>query len=208
MDSIEGFILVGGQSRRMGTDKSQLLFAGQTFVDRIAGELAAVTTSVKVVGGNACPTKLNLQTVPDVYPEWGALGGVQAAISACAGEWALVVGCDFPLVTRQLFTKLASLRADFDAVAPIQADGIPQPLCTLYRLEPCLRLAEQLIKSGERKPVALLQSVKTRWVSFDEVSNLEGADRFFDNINTPEDYVRVSEKGLTTHDVGTGPKED
>jgi molybdopterin-guanine dinucleotide biosynthesis protein A len=208
MDSIEGFILAGGQSRRMGTDKSQLLFAGQTFVDRIAAELAAVTTSVKLVGGNAHPTKLNLQTVPDVYPGWGALGGVQAAISACAGEWALVVGCDFPFVTRQLFTKLASLRADFDAVAPVQDDGIPQPLCTLYAREPCLRLAEQFIKSGERKPVALLQSVKTRWVSFDEVSSLEGADRFFDNINTPQDYVRVSEKGLTAHDVGMGPKED
>ncbi|HEV7474531.1 MAG TPA: molybdenum cofactor guanylyltransferase [Pyrinomonadaceae bacterium] len=208
MNSIEGFILAGGQSRRMGTDKSQLLLAGETFVDRIAGELAAVTNSVKLVGGHAHPSKLNLPTVPDVYPGWGALGGVQAAISACAAEWALVVGCDFPFVTRQLFSKLASLRADFEAVAPIQADGIPQPLCALYARVPCLLLAEQFIKSGERKPVALLQSVKTRWVLFDEVSSLEGADRFFDNINTPEDYLRVSEKGLATHDVAMGSKED
>jgi molybdopterin-guanine dinucleotide biosynthesis protein A len=208
MDSIEGFILVGGQSRRMGTDKSQLLFAGQTFIDRIAGELFAVANSVKLVGGEARPTKFNLQTVPDVYPRWGALGGVQAALSACVGEWALVVGCDFPFVTRQLFSQLASVRADFEAVAPIQDDGIVQPLCALYRIEPCLRLAEQFIKSAERKPIALLQSVKTRWVSFAELRSLEDADRFFDNINTPEDYVRVSGKGPAKPDVAMDPKED
>lgn len=207
MDSIEGFILVGGQSRRMGTDKAQLEIAGESFVERIAGELSAVTCSVKLVGGNPAP-KLDLQTVPDVYPRWGALGGVQAAISACSAEWALIVACDFPFVTAQLFAYLASVRANFDAVAPIQNDGIPQPLCALYRVEPCLCLTEQFIKSGERKPVALLQSVQTRWVSFDELRNLEGADRFFDNINTPEDYVRVSEKGLSTDDVGLDSRED
>jgi molybdopterin-guanine dinucleotide biosynthesis protein A len=202
MNSIEGFILTGGQSRRMGSDKSQLLIAGQSFVERIAGELSALTTSVRLAGGNAAG--FNLQTVPDVYPEWGALGGVHAAISACTAEWALVVACDFPLVTSRLFVWLASVREGFDAVAPIQPDGIPQPLCALYRRAPCLPMAEQFINSGERKPVALLQSLKTRWVSFDEIRNLAGADRFFDNINTPEDYVRVSEKGLNTDDVAIG----
>jgi molybdopterin-guanine dinucleotide biosynthesis protein A len=59
-----------------------------------------------------------------------------------------------------------------------------------------------MIKTGERKPVALLQSVHTRWVSFDELRDLEGADRFFDNINTPADYARVSEKGISTDDAG------
>jgi len=208
MDSIEGFILVGGQSRRMGADKAELLLAGQSFVERIANELSAVTCSVKLVGGKPNAPRPNLQTVPDVFPGWGALGGVHAAISACAAEWAMVVACDFPFVPQELFAKLASLRADFEAVAPIQPDGIVQPLCSLYRVDPCLRLAEEFIKSGERKPVALLQSVKTRWVPFEEVRSLKGADRFFDNINTPEDYLRASEKGLTAHDVAMGSQED
>ncbi len=206
MDSLEGFILAGGQSRRMGTDKSRLRLAGQTFVERIAGELAAVTSSVKLVGGTL--SSANLPSVPDVYPQWGALGGVQAALSACTVEWALVVACDFPFVTRQLFNRLAGVRGNFEAVAPIQSDGIAQPLCSFYRVEPCLRVAEQFIKSGERKPVALLQSVQTRWVPFAEIRSLEGANRFFDNINTPEDYLRASEKGQTARDVAMGSRED
>ncbi|MEP6820196.1 MAG: molybdenum cofactor guanylyltransferase [bacterium] len=197
LDAIEGFILAGGESRRMGTDKSRLFLGGQTFGERIAGELSAVTSSIKVVGSNTAELKLptNIQFTPDVYQRWGALGGVHAALSACSASWALVVACDFPFVTSELFRSLASVRESFEAVAPIQADGIPQPLCSLYRVEPCLRLADQLIKSGERKPIALLQSVRTRWVLFSELSKLEGADCFFDNINTPEDFARASRKG-------------
>jgi len=207
MDSIAGFILTGGQSRRMGIDKSRLMLEGQSFVERIAGELSAATPSVTVVGNNRAATqpRFNLPTVSDVYPEWGALGGVHAALSACSAMWALIVACDFPFVTRELFARLTSLREGLDAVAPIQSDGIPQPLCALYRVDPCLGRAERLIKSGERKPIALLQSVETRWVSFAELSSLEGADNFFDNINTPEDYARVSEKGrLSVDDVAMG----
>jgi molybdopterin-guanine dinucleotide biosynthesis protein A len=200
MNSTEGFILVGGQSRRMGTDKSRLVLAGQTFVERIAVELSAATSLVTIVGGSPVLKTENskLKTVPDVVPNWGALGGVHAALSVCRSEWALIVGCDFPLVTGELFVRLLSLRDDFEAVVPIQSDGIPQPLCALYRRAPCLRLAEQLIKTGERKPIALLQSAQTRWLSFGELANLAAADHFFDNINTPEDYARVSGEGVDT----------
>jgi molybdopterin-guanine dinucleotide biosynthesis protein A len=184
----------------MGSDKSQLVLDGQSFVERIAQQLQAVTSSIRVVGGDARKAEpdlpRDLKVAPDIFPEWGALGGVHAALAACSASWALVVACDFPLVTNELFRSLASVREGFEAVAPIQADGIPQPLCSLYRVEPCLRLAEQSIKSGERKPIALLQSVRTRWVLFSELSKLAGADCFFDNINTPEDYARVSRKGL------------
>jgi molybdopterin-guanine dinucleotide biosynthesis protein A len=192
-NAIEGFILVGGASRRMGTDKALLKLNGQTFVERIAAELLSLTTSVRVVGDTA-QTGIDLERVPDIYSDWGALGGVNAALNACAAAWALIVACDFPFVTTPLFKRLANLREDFDAVAPIQSDGIPQPLCSLYRKEPCHGRTEELIKTGERKPIALLQSVRTRWVPFNELADLAGANHFFDNINTPDDYTRVSLK--------------
>lgn len=208
MDSIEGFILAGGQSRRMGTDKSLLTIDGQTFVERIATELSAVASSVTVVGSTqSYPTNLatnlqrSLKQIPDIYLRWGALGGVHAALSACPAKWALIVACDFPFVTGDLFLRMAAEREDFEAVAPVQKDLIPQPLCTFYRLNPCLVQAEQLIKSGERKPIALLQSVRTRWLSFEELSCLQNAAHFFDNINTPEDYTRIVEKRTGDQEV-------
>jgi molybdopterin-guanine dinucleotide biosynthesis protein A len=195
MTAIAGFILAGGQSRRMGTDKSKLVLEGQSFVERIANEMAVVTSSVSVVGSASATMAAEIQTVPDVYPQWGALGGVHAALTNCFAEWALVVACDLPFVTGELFAMLASLRENCDAVAPVQADQIPQPLCALYRVDPCRSQAEQMINSGERKPIALLQSVHTRWVTFSELEDIAGAASFFDNINTRQDYDRISRMG-------------
>ncbi|HKO60129.1 MAG TPA: molybdenum cofactor guanylyltransferase [Pyrinomonadaceae bacterium] len=192
MRPIGGFILSGGQSRRMGRDKCELTLGDRTFVELISEQMVGVTSSIKVVGGLVADSQLS--HVADIHPHWGALGGVHAALANCSSDWALVVACDFPLVTTELFTQMADVTAGFDAVAPVQHDGVPQPLCTLYRVEPCLAQAEQLIKSGERKPIALLQSVRTRWIAFDELRHLEGSGSFFDNINTPEDYARITKQ--------------
>jgi len=185
---IEAFILAGGASSRMGSDKSQLLLDDQTFVERIAVTLRMVTNSVSLVGSF---NNSELPTVADVYPKWGALGGLHAALSACRRDWAIVVACDLPLVTADLFQHLASLDNEYDAVVPIQPDGRPQPLAALYRVEPCRRVATELIEAGRRRPLDLLKSVRTRWVEFDEIVNLPQAERFFVNINTPEDYYGI-----------------
>ena len=120
-----------------------------------------------------------MTNVPDVHAQWGALGGLHAALSACSAAWAAVVACDLPFVTGDLFQRLALLRGDFDAVVPIQSDSRPQPLCALYRREPCLAQAEALIAIGERRPRALLAAVKTRWVKPAELEDLAGAVNFF-----------------------------
>jgi molybdenum cofactor guanylyltransferase len=193
MDWVEGFILTGGASSRMGTDKARLVLNGLTFTEHIASVLCRVARSVKVVGANA--GDLGLESQADVFAQWGALGGLHAALSACTSEWCLVVACDLPFVTTNLFTRMAGLVQGFEAVAPLQEDGFLQPLCAFYRIDPCLDRCERLIKAGERRPRTLLESVKTRLVDFAELSDLDGAQRFFDNINTPEDYLRATTKG-------------
>jgi molybdopterin-guanine dinucleotide biosynthesis protein A len=186
ISQLQAFILAGGQSRRMGTDKSQLRLQNQTFVERIAETLAAVTDSITLVGARVVNS--GLSSVADVYPEWGALGGLHAALAACRSEWAIVVACDLPFVTAELFNYLASLRTNHDAVVPLQSDGRPQPLAALYRIEPCLKHATELIEAGRRRPLDLLELVNTHWVPFNNLRNLDHAEKFFVNINTPDDY--------------------
>lgn len=189
MEQIAAFILAGGASSRMGTDKSQLRLEQQTFTQRIAETLLQLTDSVFIVGRDS--DESSLRSVADVYPKWGALGGIHAALAACSREWAIVVACDLPFVTSELFSYLADQRMDHDAVVPIQEDGRPQPLAALYRVDPCLRQATDLIEAGRRRPLDLLEAVKTRWVAFDELRNFARAHSFFVNINTPEDYDAI-----------------
>jgi molybdopterin-guanine dinucleotide biosynthesis protein A len=194
MFEMEGFILSGGQSRRMGTDKARLRFGDQTFVERIALALKQIASQTSLVGGvDEDNAGRSLPIVRDVVPQWGALGGLHAALMACRAEWCCVVACDLPFVTGELFLRLASLTENFDAVVPMQMDERPQPLCALYKAHACREPATALITAGERRPRALLQRVKTRWVAFDELSDLHGATHFFNNINTPEDYTQAKE---------------
>lgn len=197
MFDVEGFILVGGQSSRMGSDKSQLVFGKQTGVERIAAALRQLTAKIRLVGSHVQAEASAFENVPDTHERWGALGGIGAAFGACQSEWAIVVACDLPLVSSDLFHRLCHLTQQsdpqtLDAIVPIQADGRPQPLCAVYRRETCSEAAKNLIAEGEHKPRALLAKVRTRWVEFREVADLPGAEHFFLNVNTPDDYERAS----------------
>ncbi len=192
MLEVEGFILVGGASSRMGTDKALLDLGGQNFIERIHAALASITTVTTLVGAESSFAALSqLLSVPDIHVKWGALGGLHAALAACRTEWAIIVACDLPFVTGELFVRLASLRENFDAIVPVQPDGRLQPLCALYRAGACRKRAEELIAAGERRPRALLNLMNTRRIAYEELSDLSGANLFFTNVNTPEDYANA-----------------
>jgi molybdopterin-guanine dinucleotide biosynthesis protein A len=192
MNDIEAFILAGGASSRMGEDKSRLAIGGRTFVELVADALRPVAARVLLVSSRLGAEGHGLPVVPDIHTGLGALSGLHSALAHCRAAWACVVSCDLPFVTRELFARLASLRgSEADAVAPLQSDGREQPLCALYARAPCLPATEELIRTGELRPRRLLRRVRTRWVAFDALRDLEGSELFFDNINTPEDFEKA-----------------
>jgi len=192
MMDIEGFILAGGASSRMGEDKSRLSLGGRTFVETTAGALGAVAARVSVVSSRAGAESHGLPVVEDLRAGVGALGGLHAALTSCRAEWAAVVACDLPFVTGELLARLASMRSDeTDAVVPVQDDGRVQPLCALYRARVCLEHVGEMIRAGELRPRVMLTRVRARAVAFEELRGLAGSARFFLNVNTPEDYARA-----------------
>ena len=67
MFDVQGFILVGGESSRMGQDKAQLRFGGRTSVELIATALQPVTQSVTTVGWTDQASD-PLPNIPDLRP--------------------------------------------------------------------------------------------------------------------------------------------
>jgi len=182
----------------MGSDKSELVFGHETGVAHIAAALRGLTKKVSLVGARDQSIAAGLPNVPDLQKQWGALGGIQAALDACQSEWAVIVACDLPLVTGALFSRLWQFTdqtesGTFDAFVPIQPDGRPQPLCAIYRRSSCPAVVNQLIIEGEHKPRALLDKVRTCWITFEELASLPGALDFFLNVNTPSDYEHARE---------------
>jgi len=192
MFDVQGFILVGGASSRMGKDKARLMLGGRTSVELIATALQSVTQLISTVGWSQ-QTPGALPNLPDLREEWGPLAGIEAALRNAKSTHCLVVACDFPFVNGKLFERLLGLTDDSDAIIPLQDDDRPQPLCAVYRVETCLRATEAAIAAGEHSPRALLDRVRTRYVPFIELSPLGGSEYFFFNVNTPENYQQAQQ---------------
>ena len=192
MFDVQGFILVGGASSRMGRDKARLKFGDLTAVELIANALHEVTDHVTTVGWPESKV-VQLPNIPDLRRNWGPLAGIEAALRHAKSPSCLIVGCDFPFVTGALFERLLQATDDAEAVVPLQDDGRPQPLCAFYRVSPCLTAIKHALADDEHAPRALLDRVRTRYLPFSELSHLEGAEHFFFNVNTPEHYQRAQE---------------
>lgn len=187
MFDVQGFILVGGESSRMGADKARLMFGEHTSVELIAAALHEVTQVITTVGWPHQKLEA-LPNIPDLRPGWGPLAGIEAALRHAESKHCLIVACDFPFVTGALFELLLSFADDSDAVVPLQADDRPQPLCALYRVETCLPAAAAAMAAGQHSPRALLDRVHPRHLPFSSLSHLESSSHFFFNMNTPENY--------------------
>ena len=190
MFDVQGFILVGGASSRMGADKAQLLFGEQTSVELIATALQRVTLFVTTVGWPHQKHE-TLPNLPDRRPNSGPLAGIETALREAKSRHCAIVACDFPFVTGALFERLLECTDDSDAVVPMQKDDRAQPLCAIYRVETCLLAAEAAIAADEHSPRALLDRVRTRYLPFSGLSDLDGSSHFFFNMNTPGNYERA-----------------
>jgi molybdopterin-guanine dinucleotide biosynthesis protein A len=202
MDDIEGFILAGGASRRMERDKARLRLQNKTFIELTANALYKITKGKISIVGNLPFNNLQINLASDEVCELpvladvktknsrAALIGLHAALSQAEKNWAVVVACDLPFVSADLFERLASFisERDFDAIVPLQPDRKHQPLCAFYKCAVCLPKIEEILRGEDWSLQNLLRRINTRFIEFAEVSDLQNSEYFFLNINTPEDY--------------------
>ena len=203
MDNLEGFILTGGASSRMGRDKAKLRLRDKTFIELAAKSLYAITDERISLVGNLPFDSLRIEisankiydlpVVADIIVKNSpaALVGLHAAIARAKRTHAAILACDLPFVTEDLLEKLAVLAAEnnFDAVVPVQPDGRAQPLCAIYRCAICLPFIEEMLRGDDWSLRGFLDRVNTLFVEFKQLSNLPNSELFFLNVNTPADFL-------------------
>ena len=183
----------------MGTDKATIRLGGVTLAERLTAIARAAFPGVRVTlvaaGTEQFP---NLPVVIALHADRGPLGGLHTALTHAKTEWLFLAACDLPFITADLIGRLCSLLSgDADAVVPIQSDGIVQPLCALYCVDPCLKKAQQMLEKTETPSLRdFLDEIATHRVRFDQVSDLPGSENFFLNINTPADLERARRLGV------------
>ena len=185
--SISGFVLAGGKSRRMGTDKALLMFQGKTLLQHMICLIEPLCDTVFISGQNSDYTSCDVEMIPDLYSGCGPVAGIFSALKYSTSDWNLLVSVDVPFVSDELFYLLISNIDESDCIIPKHISGV-EPLIGLYH-QRTLPVIEEMIKSGDYRLTNLLSKLNTRYVDCNQL--IEKYPRLFININRMEDYQSI-----------------
>ncbi len=199
-------MLLGGASSRMGTDKAAQRLGGVANATRIGRLLGSLCDEVLLVGGQPPPDAPG-RVVADPEGPRCALRGLVGALEAARGQRVLIVATDLPLVTPTLLRALVTSAAA-DAVVP-RSEGLPQPLCALYRRAPVLAKARVHLGRGRLALRVLLDGLGVLWLEGERLRAVDPAGTALLNLNTPEDHARaeaILRSAVSCEPPGGGPE--
>jgi len=189
---LSGVVLCGGTSRRLGTDKALLRFAGEPLVLRASRLLATVAVDVRVAGGphRSLADVLDgtsFAQIEDATSHDGAgtavgpLGGIVAGLEAARHELVAVLAVDMPFASSSVFRLMAGLIGHRAAAVPVTTEG-SEPLHAVYarRAAPLLRAA---LEDGTRSVRQAVDQLDVRWVADDEWRSVDPSGAFARNVN-------------------------
>jgi molybdopterin-guanine dinucleotide biosynthesis protein A len=135
--SLYGLVICGGESTRMGTDKSLLVYYQKPQHEHVADLLAPLCEHV-ILCCNAAQHRTFRTSYPKLadLPEYAGAGpmtGLLTAFETFPGNDFIVAGCDYPyLTTDELAIFLHSIDKDLPAAAFYNPDGFYEPLLGWY----------------------------------------------------------------------------
>jgi len=189
-------IMAGGDSLRMGVDKSMLPIDGQPLIGKIAQQLRGSFEQILISANE--PDKfahLCLEVIPDRIPGQGPLMGIASALQASANEINFVVACDIPRINLSFVRKMLAEAKAADLVIPTTGDGRYEPLFAVYR-KSALAAINQVLSSGRRKISDVFSRCKVKYIEL-------GDTEWLTNLNTVAEYEEFLKQ--TCPERGTPP---
>jgi len=182
---LTAFVLAGGKSVRMGTDKAFLKLGSRTLLECSLQLARSVTDGVVIVGSRQAFSGY-APVVEDVFPDRGPLGGIHAALRSSETDLNLMLSVDTPFMTEAFLRFLVAQVAPDAVVAVPRVENRWQPLCAIYRRS-FADLAEQSLTEGKNKIDALFDRVNVNALDEKSWQPLGFTSDIFRNLNTPEE---------------------
>lgn len=186
-----GLVLAGGQSSRLGQDKTAIPYEGQTLLERTARLLAPLVDQVYVSCRHPERVPGNWPVIVDATERIGPAGGIVTALHRLGGP-IFVLACDLPFMERHFINRLLAAREERPGSAVLTAWALAgteyiESLVAIYEPQ-ALPLMEEGIARGVFKLGRLIPPEKRHTVSY----RPKERDVFF-NVNRPEDLRRLRE---------------
>jgi molybdopterin-guanine dinucleotide biosynthesis protein A len=210
-----GFVLAGGQSRRMGTDKALVGFRGRPLV-AYALDLLRTAGLPVFIAGTRSPLESFAPVVPDSSADAGPLEGICAALeslkdgstreAASDATRAVFLPVDLPFLPPSLLLYLLyhARITGLDVTLP-SVNSFPQTFPVVLSLD-CLPMLKRELSSGHRgcyaafqataaalgEPLSILPAemlVQSRKITHPAALPVS---RWFFNVNAPADLRRAT----------------
>lgn len=187
---LNGLVLAGGKSMRMGHDKGAIAWHGKPQRYHMADLLQQLCTDVFISCRAEQQDEIdkNYQVLPDSFKAAGPLAGILSAITAQPDRAWLVTACDLPLLDSATLQYLIDNR-DTSAIATTYKspfDGLPEPLITIWEPKAYPVLLSFLEEGFSCPRKALIRNE-------DRVHIIDPRDPdALMNTNTPEDAAQVN----------------
>ena len=184
--TVQGLLLIGGKSSRMGRDKAGIEIApGQTLQQRALSLLEDLGLQAHLAVAADDERSHAAPLIRDLEPDLGPLGAIYSALQSYPDHAWLVLACDMPNLDREALGNLLAARdPGMDCTCFLNpADDHPEPLCAIYEPSALPAVAEAI---GARRLCArkLLRSLSRRDLAAPNA-------RLLDNCNRPEHLAEL-----------------
>ena len=188
---ISCYILCGGKSSRMKTEKGLVKYLNKPFMQWIIEAVEPVTNKIFLVTDNKEYKVFNYPLVSDVYKNKGPVGGIYSALNHTKTDYNLILSCDVPNMSNKVIEKylINNLDGEKDVIF-LSDDKSKYPLIAVYNR----RIASNLLKAidaNKLKLISFIRELKSKDIKVDKVDY-----KALQNINTKAELINLEMKKI------------
>ena len=176
------YILSGGKSSRMGTDKGLVQLHQKPLISYLIETLQKLDFDIKIIAHHSDYHNFNLEVIKDIYPEKGPLGGVFTALNDAQTD-CLIISVDTPFITEKQIAQLLENHQKNQLTLAFSEDKI-YPLFGIYPFHLFEKLKENILQN-QLKLMKFVDENSPKKIEFN-FSSLEKQ-----NINTFEELKKA-----------------
>lgn len=192
-------ILSGGLSQRFGQDKCLRSLVGKTLVTHVLERVASIADETVIVAGSRSQQSelfpavgRKARVVVDSYGDHSPLVGALTGFENVVADYALLLPCDAPFVSRNIAHLLLELCDGKSAAIPRWPDGKIEPLQAAYNVKLAKEAARIAYDEGKRDMRGMIDHLRNiRYISTLVLQQYDEKLATFLNINTIGDWKRA-----------------
>lgn len=183
---VQGLVLAGGKSMRMGTDKGLLEYHGKS-QRNFAVEMLEKMNFKTFLSVRKEQNITDMATVEDVFLGLGPFGAICSAFQSDPNKAWLVLATDLPFVDEKVIQLLLEKRDPGKIATAIKGKDkqFPEPLITIWEPK-AYPIMLNFMAQGISCPRKVLINSDVKIVEID--------DDFIRNINTPDEFEEVKKE--------------